>query len=150
MRAVIQRVSNAKVTIDDVVKGEIKLGYLILLGIETMDDENDVNWLIKKIIGLRVFSDQDGKMNCSIKDVDGNILLVSQFTLHASYKKGNRPGFTKAARPEQAIPLYQNFIQQLELELAKPIACGEFGANMQVSLSNDGPVTIIMDSKNPE
>ena len=150
MRAVIQRVSNARVTIDDVVKGEIKLGYLILLGIETMDDENDVNWLIKKIIGLRVFSDQDGKMNYSIKDVDGNILLVSQFTLHASYKKGNRPGFTKAARPEQAIPLYQSFIDQLELELAKPIACGEFGANMQVSLSNDGPVTIIMDSKNPE
>ncbi|MEZ5001885.1 MAG: D-aminoacyl-tRNA deacylase [Chitinophagales bacterium] len=150
MRAVIQRVSKAKVTIDDVVKGEIKLGYMILLGIETMDDENDVNWLVKKIIGLRVFSDQDGKMNGSIKDVEGNILLVSQFTLHASYKKGNRPGFTKAARPEQAIPLYQNFIQQLELELAKPIACGEFGANMQVSLSNDGPVTIIMDSKNPE
>ena len=150
MRAVIQRVSNAKVTIDDVVKGEIKLGYMILLGIETMDDENDVNWLIKKIIGLRVFSDQDGKMNGSIKDVDGNILLISQFTLHASYKKGNRPGFTKAARPEQAIPLYQSFIDQLELELAKPIACGEFGANMQVSLSNDGPVTIIMDSKNPE
>lgn len=150
MRAVIQRVSNAKVTIDDVVKGEIKLGYMILLGIETMDDENDVNWLIKKIIGLRVFSDQDGKMNCSIKDVDGNILLISQFTLHASYKKGNRPGFTKAARPEQAIPLYQTFIDQLELELAKPIACGEFGANMQVNLTNDGPVTIIMDSKNPE
>lgn len=150
MRAVIQRVSNAKVTIEEVVKGEIKLGYMILLGIETMDDENDVNWLIKKIIGLRVFSDQDGKMNCSIKDVDGDILLVSQFTLHASYKKGNRPGFTKAARPEQAIPLYQSFIHQLELELAKPIACGEFGANMQVNLTNDGPVTIIMDSKHPE
>lgn len=150
MRAVIQRVSEAKVTIDQVVKGEIQLGYMILLGIETSDDENDVNWLVKKIIGLRVFSDEDGKINCSIKDVNGNILLISQFTLHASYKKGNRPGFTNAARPEQAIPLYQSFIKKLELELTKPIACGEFGSDMKVSLVNDGPVTIVMDSKNPE
>ncbi|MEZ5006720.1 MAG: D-aminoacyl-tRNA deacylase [Chitinophagales bacterium] len=150
MRAVIQRVSEAKVTIDQVVKGEIQMGYMILLGIETSDDENDVNWLVKKIIGLRVFSDKDGKMNCSIKDVNGNILLISQFTLHASYKKGNRPGFTNAARPDQAIPLYKKFISKMESELLKPISCGEFGADMKVSLVNDGPVTIVMDSKNPE
>ncbi len=150
MRAVIQRVSEANVTIKNEVKGAIQLGYMILLGIEVSDTKEDAEWLVKKIIGLRIFEDEDGKMNRSILEVNGDILLISQFTLHASYKKGNRPGFTKAARPEQAIPLYQLFIDLLEEKIAKPIACGEFGANMKVALVNDGPVTIAMDSKNPE
>ena len=149
MRVVIQRVSNASVSIDGATKGAIDQGYMILLGIEISDTELDVNYLVKKILGLRIFSDDNGKMNLSIIDVKGNILVVSQFTLHASYKKGNRPSFIRAAKPAQAMPLYNFFLNQLEQGLPNPPASGEFGANMKVNLTNDGPVTIIMDSKAP-
>ena len=150
MRVVIQRVSEASVAINGVLKSAIEKGYMILLGIEEADGAEDIDWLCKKIVGLRVFSDAEGKMNLDLKEVNGNILLISQFTLHAQTKKGNRPSYIKAARPEQAIPLYNQFIKQLEVDLGKSITTGEFGADMQVSLINDGPVTIIIDSKNRE
>jgi D-tyrosyl-tRNA(Tyr) deacylase len=149
MRTVIQRVSTASVTINGNLTSAIGTGFMILLGIETEDTPSDAEWLVRKISQLRVFSDDAGLMNKDIKDVSGEILVVSQFTLHASYKKGNRPSFIRAARPEQAIPLYELFVQQLSTTLGKPIATGEFGADMKVSLVNDGPVTIIMDSKDP-
>jgi D-tyrosyl-tRNA(Tyr) deacylase len=147
MIAVIQRVSKASVKVDDRLVGEINQGFMILLGIGLDDSLMDVQWLAKKIAGIRLFSDEDEKMNLDISQIDGNILLVSQFTLHASTKKGNRPSFIEAARPEMAIPLYQKMIEELGNLIGKPIATGEFGANMQVSLVNDGPVTIIIDSK---
>ena len=150
MRAVIQRVASASVTIDDAIKSKIDKGLLILLGIEEADTDEDIEWLCGKIIRLRIFDDEQGVMNLSISDIKGEILVVSQFTLHASTKKGNRPSYIKAAKPELAIPLYRKFVQQLTLELGKPVATGEFGANMQVRLINDGPVTIIFDTKNKE
>ncbi len=148
MIAVIQRVTQASVTIDNEIKGQIDLGFMILLGITHTDTQEDIEWLSKKIVGLRVFGDEEGKMNLDLKSVDGNILLISQFTLHASTKKGNRPSFIEAARPEIAIPLYEKMITQLEFDLGKTIETGTFGADMKVSLLNDGPVTIIIDSKN--
>lgn len=148
MIAVIQRVSEASVKIEDKIKGSIQTGFLILLGITHDDTLEDVEWLSKKIIGMRIFSDEEGKMNLDLKSVNGDILLISQFTLHASTKKGNRPSFIEAARPEIAIPLYEQMIKQLSKDLGKDIQTGEFGADMKVSLVNDGPVTIIIDSKN--
>jgi D-tyrosyl-tRNA(Tyr) deacylase len=148
MIAVIQRVTEASVTIENSVKGKIATGYLVLLGIRHDDTDEDLEWLAKKIVNLRVFGDAQGKMNLSLQDVDGDILLISQFTLHASTKKGNRPSFIDAARPEAAIPLYEKMINTLEKEMGKPIHTGEFGADMKVNLLNDGPVTIIIDSKN--
>lgn len=150
MRAVIQRVSSASVTIEGNVKAEIKTGFLVLLGIETIDSKEDADWLCKKIVALRVFSDEAGLMNRDIKEAGGDILLISQFTLHAAYKKGNRPSFIRAARPEQAIPLYEYCITQLTQLTGKEVKSGSFGADMQVALVNDGPVTIIMDSQNKE
>lgn len=150
MKVVIQRVSHASVTVNDTSLSAIRKGFLILLGIEEADDESEIEWLCKKIVGLRIFSDAEGKMNLDIKEVDGDILLISQFTLHAQTKKGNRPSYIKAARPEQAIPLYEKFIVQLQSDLGKKIGTGEFGADMKVALVNDGPVTIIIDSKNKE
>jgi len=150
MRIIIQRVSEASVTIEQKVKSSIQKGYLILLGIEHEDGVEDIEWLCKKIVQLRIFSDEAGKMNLSIKDVDGEIIVVSQFTLHASTKKGNRPSYIRAARPETAIPLYEKFVQTLEEHLGKKVGTGEFGAMMQVALVNDGPVTISMDTKNKE
>ena len=147
MIAVIQRVREAKVEIDNITKGQIGQGLMILLGIENEDGEDDIDWLSRKTINLRIFDDESGVMNRSLMDVDGNILLVSQFTLHASTKKGNRPSYIKAARPEVAIPLYESFKQKLEMEMGKKIETGEFGAMMQVSLCNDGPVTILIDTK---
>jgi D-tyrosyl-tRNA(Tyr) deacylase len=148
MIAVIQRVSQASVTIDTIIKGQIGIGFMILLGITHTDTQEDLEWLSKKIVGLRVFGDAEGKMNLDIATVEGNILLISQFTLHANTKKGNRPSFIEAARPEVAIPLYEKMISQLTQDLGKPIETGEFGADMKVSLLNDGPVTIIIHSKN--
>ena len=148
MLAVIQRVTQASVTIENQVKGQIDLGFLVLLGITHSDTRDDLEWLSKKIVGMRIFGDQDGKMNLDLQTVGGTILLISQFTLHASTKKGNRPSFIDAARPEVAIPLYEQMIAQLSADLGKPIQTGEFGADMKVSLLNDGPVTIIIDSKN--
>lgn len=148
MIAVIQRVSEASVTIEGQVKGQIGLGFLVLLGITHTDTQEDIEWLAKKIVGMRIFGDAEGKMNLDLKAIEGNILLISQFTLHASTKKGNRPSFIEAARPEVAIPLYEKMIQQLTQELGQPIQTGEFGADMKVSLLNDGPVTIVIDSKN--
>ncbi|UFH53601.1 D-aminoacyl-tRNA deacylase [Spirosoma sp. KNUC1025] len=148
MIAVIQRVTQASVTIENQIKGQIETGFLTLLGITHTDTSEDVTWLSKKIVGLRVFGDADGKMNLDLAAVDGNVLLISQFTLHASTKKGNRPSFIEAARPEVAIPLYEAMIAQLSADLGKPVQTGEFGADMKVSLLNDGPVTIIIDSKN--
>lgn len=148
MIAVIQRVSQASVMTDNQVKGYIGTGFLILLGITHTDTHDDVEWLSRKIVGMRIFSDADGKMNFDLAAVDGNILLISQFTLHASTKKGNRPSFIEAARPEVAIPLYEAMITRLSAELGKPIQTGKFGADMSVSLVNDGPVTILIDSKN--
>lgn len=150
MRIVIQRVSQASVTIDGKVKSAIGKGYLILVGIESADTEEDAAWLVKKIVGLRVFDDDNGVMNLSIKDVGGDILVVSQFTLMASYKKGNRPSWLRAAPHEISIPLYESFCRQLEQALGKPVGTGEFGAMMQVALINDGPTTICMDTKNKE
>ncbi|SFQ44013.1 D-tyrosyl-tRNA(Tyr) deacylase [Pseudarcicella hirudinis] len=148
MIAVIQRVTEASVRIDGEIKGAISQGFLILLGITHLDTQEDTEWLSRKIIGLRVFSDSEGKMNLDLLATEGSILLISQFTLHASTKKGNRPSFLEAAKPEVAIPLYQSMITQLESDLGKTIQTGEFGADMKVSLLNDGPVTIIIDSKN--
>jgi len=150
MRVVIQRVKKASVTINEEIRSQINRGFLILLGIESDDSTEDIVWLSKKITNLRVFSDENGAMNLSILDVKGEILVVSQFTLHASTKKGNRPSFIKAARPEIAIPLYEKFIEQLKQDCQCPIATGSFGAMMDVALVNDGPVTIIMDTKNRE
>lgn len=150
MRAVIQRVSEASVSIDVSIKSAIKSGFMILLGIEAADEKEDAEWLAAKIIQLRVFADEAGLMNKSIQDVNGDLLIISQFTLHASYKKGNRPSFIKAARPEQAIPLYEYFIAVAEKAIGKTVYSGTFGADMKVSLVNDGPVTIIMDTKNKE
>ncbi|MCE7064176.1 D-aminoacyl-tRNA deacylase [Dyadobacter sp. CY326] len=148
MIAVIQRVSHASVTIEGKVEGQIGKGFLVLLGITHLDSQEDIEWLGKKIVGLRVFGDEDDKMNLDLKSVNGDILLISQFTLHASTKKGNRPSFIEAARPEVATPLYEKMITFLEAELTKPIQRGIFGADMKVALLNDGPVTIIIDSKN--
>lgn len=150
MRVVIQRVSEAGVTIEGSIKSSIGTGYMILLGIENEDAEEDADWLCKKITGLRVFSDDEGMMNHDIKTINGEVLVVSQFTLHASYKKGNRPSFIKAAKPHQAIPLYEYFVKQLSTLVGKEVRTGTFGADMKVSLVNDGPVTIIMDTKNKE
>lgn len=147
MRVVIQRVSEAAVHISGECVGKIAHGFQLLLGIETEDETSDADYLIQKISQMRVFSDADGKMNLNIQEVDGSILVVSQFTLHASTKKGNRPSFIRAARPEQAIPLYEYFLHQLQAMFPSKIASGKFGADMKVSLINDGPVTIIMDSK---
>jgi len=148
MRVIIQRASEASVSINNKIVSEIKQGFLILLGIESEDTFEDIEWLCGKITRLRIFNDENGAMNLSIKEVNGDIIVVSQFTLHASTKKGNRPSFIKAAKPEIATPLYLQFINQLETHLEKSIQTGEFGADMQVSLINDGPVTIIIDSKN--
>ncbi len=147
MKAIMQRVSTASVSINEKIYSQIGQGLLVLLGITQDDTQEDVDWLCKKIIGLRIFSDHDGKMNLSVKDIKGEILLVSQFTLYASTKKGNRPSFTEAAPPTLAIPLYQACISRLQNELGKNIKTGQFGADMQVSLVNDGPVTIVIDTK---
>ena len=150
MRAVIQRVSQASVTIDNAVKGAIGRGLLILLAIEEADTGEDIQWLSGKAVRMRIFADEQGLMNRSVQDVGGDILVVSQFTLYASTKKGNRPSYSHSARPEIAIPLYQKFIAQLALDFGKPVQTGEFGADMKVSLLNDGPVTIIIDTKAKE
>ncbi len=150
MRAVIQRVSTASVTIDGDLTSSIGVGFMVLLGIETEDTKEDADWLSGKIALLRVFADENGLMNKDVKEVNGDILVVSQFTLHAAYKKGNRPSFIKAARPEQAIPLYEYFNAVLSQKLGKPVSTGVFGADMKVALVNDGPVTIIMDTKDRE
>lgn len=150
MRAVIQRVSHASVTINGVVKSEIKQGFLILLGVCDEDSMEDVEWLVKKVANLRVFGDENDVMNLSIQDVGGNALVVSQFTLFASYKKGNRPSWFKAGSHEHSIPLYEAFCTQLSEAIGKPVGTGEFGADMKVELLNDGPVTICMDTKNKE
>lgn len=147
MKVVIQRVSKASVTIHQKMKSKIETGLLILLGIEPSDKLEDIEWLCGKIARLRIFSDENGAMNLSVKDTNGDIIVVSQFTLHASTKKGNRPSFINAAKPEIAIPLYDQFVTQLEKEIGKTIQTGEFGAMMQVEIINDGPVTIIIDSK---
>jgi len=147
MRAVLQRVTEASVTIDGKINGKIDLGLLVLLGIEEVDTEMDIDWLVRKISSMRIFSDDQNKMNLSIKDVAGEYLVISQFTLHASTKKGNRPSFIKAARPEQAIPLYEKFCRRLEDHSGLKVATGIFGADMKVGLLNDGPVTIIIDSQ---
>jgi D-tyrosyl-tRNA(Tyr) deacylase len=150
MRVIIQRVLSASVTIDGVVNGAIDAGLMVLVGIEEADSIDDITWLSNKMVNLRVFDDETGTMNHSVKEVNGDILLISQFTLHASTKKGNRPSYIKAAKPEISIPLYNQMIQQLSEDLGKPIATGIFGADMQVSLINNGPVTIFIDSKNRE
>ncbi len=150
MRAVIQRVSEASVTIDNIIRSSITKGLLVLIGIEDADTSEDIAWLSGKITQLRIFEDENGVMNVSVKDTGGDILLVSQFTLQASVKKGNRPSYIKASKPEIAIPVYEKMIAQLETDLGKKIYCGKFGADMKVSLLNDGPVTIIIDSKNRE
>jgi D-tyrosyl-tRNA(Tyr) deacylase len=150
MRFVIQRVSEASVKIDGAIYSEIQKGFLVLVGVEELDTKEDAEWLCNKLVGLRIFGDADDKMNLSLQDINGNILLVSQFTLFASTKKGNRPSFIKSAKPEIAIPLYEYCIQQLSQLINKPIKTGQFGADMKVSLINDGPVTILMDSKNRE
>ena len=147
MKAVIQRVSEASVTINGNIKSSIGSGLLILLGIEEADTMEDIIYLSNKIVNMRIFNDTDGLMNVSVKDLNGDIILVSQFTLHANTKKGNRPSYIKAAKPDIAIPLYEKMINQLWLDLGKPIQTGEFGADMKVKLINDGPVTIIIDSK---
>lgn len=148
MIAVIQRASEASVKIEGKIKAEIGPGLMILLGIEEADGEEDISWLSKKIVNLRIFPDENGVMNKSLLEIGGEILLISQFTLHASTKKGNRPSYIKAAKPDIAIPLYEKMIFALETELGKSIGTGEFGADMKVALINDGPVTIVMDSKN--
>lgn len=148
MKTVIQRVSSASVTIDSKIVAEIQKGLLVLIGIEDADSQEDINWLCQKIANLRIFGDENDVMNLSVKDCNGEIIVVSQFTLQASTKKGNRPSYIKAAKPEIAIPLYEQFVQQLEIELGKKVQTGIFGADMKVALLNDGPVTILMDSKN--
>lgn len=150
MKIVLQRVSSASVTIEKKIVAEIQKGLVILIGIETADLQEDIDWLVGKITKIRIFEDESQVMNLSVKDIDGEIIVVSQFTLHAATKKGNRPSYIKAAKPDVAVPLYESFVQQLEKELAKKIQTGIFGADMEVSLVNDGPVTIIIDSKNRE
>lgn len=150
MKAVIQRVSEASVSIENKIVAQIKQGLLVLIGIEEADNQEDINWLTTKIANLRIFADENDVMNLSSKDIQGDIIVVSQFTLHAATKKGNRPSYIKAAKPEVAIPLYEAFLQQMEIELGKKIQTGKFGADMKVTLVNDGPVTIIIDSKNKE
>lgn len=150
MRIVIQRVSRASVTIEGTVKSAIEKGYLILIGVCEEDTMEDVDWLVRKVVGLRVFDDENGVMNKSIMDVDGNVLVISQFTLFASYKKGNRPSWLRAAKHEISIPLYNEFCSKLSEALGKQVGTGEFGADMKVELLNDGPVTICMDTKNKE
>ena len=148
MKAVLQRVSKASVEINSNIVANINFGLLILIGIEDDDSQEDINWLSQKIINLRIFGDENEVMNLSVKDIQGDIIIVSQFTLHASTKKGNRPSYIKASKPEIAVPLYEKFVQQMELELGKKIQTGKFGADMKVALVNDGPVTLIIDSKN--
>ena len=150
MRTVIQRVQSASVTIDGEIKSAIGKGLLIFLGIEDKDSEADIEWLVKKIVNLRIFDDENGVMNRSIIDVNGEALVVSQFTLHASTKKGNRPSYIKASKPEKAIPLYNEFCDEISLALGKTIGTGRFGADMKVGILNDGPVTILIDSQNKE
>jgi D-tyrosyl-tRNA(Tyr) deacylase len=150
MRAVIQRVTEASVKVDGIIVGKIQTGLLILLGIEDADTVEDIDWLCAKVVNLRVFNDEQNVMNLSVLDNAGDILLVSQFTLHASTKKGNRPSYLKAAKPEIANPIYELMMSRLEHALGKPVACGKFGADMKVALLNDGPVTIIIDTKNKE
>jgi len=150
MRIVLQRVSEASVKIEGEIRGQISYGLLILLGIETTDTSEDIDWLLGKVLQMRIFSDSEGKMNESILDKNGELLIISQFTLHASIKKGNRPGFTKAAPPEIAIPLYTEFISKAKLQIPGKVQTGIFGTDMKVSLVNDGPVTVIIDSKNKE
>lgn len=150
MKAVIQRVSHASVTIEGSVKSSIEKGYLILLGICNEDSQEDIDWLVHKIVNLRIFDDENGVMNRNILDANGNIIVVSQFTLMASYKKGNRPSWIRAAGHETAIPLYESFVSTLSTAMGRPVGTGEFGADMKVELLNDGPVTICMDTKNKE
>lgn len=147
MMSVIQRVSSASVTIEGKVKSSIGKGLLVLVGIEDADNQEDIEWLTNKIVNLRIFNDSEGVMNVSVKDEGGDIIAVSQFTLHASTKKGNRPSYIKASKPEIAIPLYKKFVESLELNLGKAVQTGEFGADMKVTLLNDGPVTIVIDTK---
>ncbi|RWX03717.1 D-aminoacyl-tRNA deacylase [Flavobacterium cerinum] len=150
MKAVLQRVSEAAVTIEGNKVADIKAGLLIFVGIEDADTQEDIDWLAAKIVKLRIFNDADGLMNLSVQDVNGDVIVVSQFTLHAATKKGNRPSYIKAAKPDAAIPIYEAFVKQMEKELGKDIQTGKFGADMKVSLLNDGPVTIIIDTKNKE
>lgn len=148
MKTVIQRVSSASVTISEKIVAQIDSGLLVLVGIEDEDTQEDIHWLSQKIVNLRIFGDENEVMNLSVKDIQGDIIVVSQFTLHANTKKGNRPSYIKASKPEVAIPLYENFVHQMGFELGKKIQTGQFGADMKVTLVNDGPVTIIIDSKN--
>lgn len=150
MRIVLQRVSQASVTVDSKIVADIQKGLLVLVGIEDLDTQEDIDWLVGKIIKMRIFGDGNDVMNCSVQDIDGDIIVVSQFTLHASTKKGNRPSYIKASKPEFAIPMYENFVKSLEKEFNKKVQTGIFGADMKVSLLNDGPVTILIDSKNRE
>ncbi|MCD9576861.1 D-aminoacyl-tRNA deacylase [Flavobacterium soyae] len=150
MKVVVQRVSEASVTVDGQKTADIKKGLLVLVGIEDADTQEDIDWLTGKIIKMRIFGDENDIMNCSVQDVDGEIIVVSQFTLHASTKKGNRPSYIKASKPEFAIPMYENFVKALEKEFGKKVQTGIFGADMKVSILNDGPVTIVIDSKNKE
>jgi D-aminoacyl-tRNA deacylase len=150
MRVVIQRVSKSSVTIDGRIKGSIGQGLMVLVGIEDGDGIEDIEWISAKIVNFRIFNDAAGVMNVSVKDAQGDILLISQFTLHASTKKGNRPSYIRAARPEVAVPIYEQLIEHLQKQLEKPIQTGEFGADMKVELINDGPVTLVVDSKNKE
>ena len=150
MRTVIQKVTQASVVIENQIVASINKGLLVLVGIEDTDNNDDIAWLSAKVVNLRVFEDENGVMNLSVKDVDGEVLVVSQFTLHAATKKGNRPSYIKAARPEVAIPIYETFIKQVESLLGKRVPTGQFGAMMQVALCNDGPVTILIDTKNRE
>ncbi|WP_026837626.1 D-aminoacyl-tRNA deacylase [Gillisia sp. JM1] len=150
MRIVVQRVSEASVSIDGKVNGKIGKGVLLLVGIEDDDSKEDISWLVNKILKMRIFNDEAGVMNCSLQDINAEVLVISQFTLHASTKKGNRPSYIKAAKPDIAIPLYENFILETEDQLDKKVERGIFGANMKVALINDGPVTIIIDSKSKE
>ncbi len=150
MKVVLQRVTSASVTVEDKIVGEIQKGIVVLVGIEDADSQEDIDWLVGKITQLRIFGDENGVMNLSVEEVNGDVLVVSQFTLHAATKKGNRPSYIKAARPEVAIPMYEKFVSSLETKLGKKVPTGIFGADMKVALLNDGPVTIIIDSKNKE
>lgn len=150
MKTVIQRVSQSSVTINNEIVAQIHKGLLVLVGIEDADQQEDIQWLSSKIANLRIFADENDIMNLSVKEINGDVIVVSQFTLHASTKKGNRPSYIKASKPDIAVPLYESFVQQMELELGKKVQTGRFGADMKVSLVNDGPVTIIMDTKNKE
>jgi D-tyrosyl-tRNA(Tyr) deacylase len=150
MKVVIQRVAQATVTIEEKIVANIQKGLLVLVGVEAEDDAEDIDWLVNKIINIRIFADANHVMNLSVKDINGDIIVVSQFTLHASTKKGNRPSYLKAAKPEISIPMYESFVKELEIALGKKVQTGIFAADMKVSLLNDGPVTIIIDSKNKE